>query len=72
MSQYEDAYINQTTPKQHLKLNSWKNWATLRLNWKIALFMKKSLCFTKLFTNVKVSFFFYLCECHKTEENGEK
>ena len=24
MSQYEDAYINQTTPKQHLKLNSWK------------------------------------------------
>ena len=29
------------TPKQHLKLNSLKNQATLRLSWKKALFIKK-------------------------------
>ena len=29
------------TPKQHLKLNSWKSWATLTLSWKNALLIKE-------------------------------
>ena len=37
MSQYEDAYMYQGIPKQHLKFHSWKSWGTLRLSWKKAM-----------------------------------
>ena len=45
MSQHQDAYIYSVTPKpkQRLKLNSWENEATLRLSWKNALLIKKSV-----------------------------
>ena len=38
---YDDAYMYWATPKQYLKLNSWKSWATLSLSWKNVLLMKK-------------------------------
>ena len=41
MSWHKDAYIYQATPKQHLKVTSWKSLATPRLSWKIALPIKK-------------------------------
>ena len=41
MSQYDDAFMYQATPKQHFKLNSRENYATLRLSWKKALLIKK-------------------------------
>ena len=34
MSQYENAYLYQVTPKQHLMFNSWKSQVTLMLSWK--------------------------------------
>ena len=34
VSQYDDACMYWLIPKQHLKLNSWKVSATLRLSWK--------------------------------------
>ena len=46
LSQYNvyDGYMYQATPKQHLKLNSWKNLATLRLSWKKGVTFFKKAC----------------------------
>ena len=41
MSQYDDAYIHWATPKQHLKLKSWKIQAPMRLSWKKACMLTK-------------------------------
>ena len=40
---YDDAYIYQATTTQHLKVNSWKSLATLRLSWKKSVAYKKSV-----------------------------
>ena len=42
-------------PEHHLKLNSWKSWATLRLSWKKALLLKKGVLFTHTFKQHKTS-----------------
>ena len=41
--QYDAAYMYLATPKQHLMINLWKSKATLRLVWKKALLIKKSV-----------------------------
>ena len=38
---HDNACMYYATPKQHLKLSSWKSWTTLRLSWKKALLIKK-------------------------------
>ena len=39
-SHYDDTNIYQVTPKQDLRLDSWKIWPTVRLSWKKPLVIK--------------------------------
>ena len=50
-------------PKQHLRLKSWKSWATLRLRWKKELLIKTKTYFRKkLHLRCLIGFWIHFCK----------